>query len=57
MARKSGAAEKVRRAIWPTIVRVVPFEAGFLHYLILRITSVGITTCGLGLVVIVRSSS
>ena len=33
------------RGIWPTIVRVFPFEAGFLRYVMLRITSVGMTKC------------
>ena len=35
------------RGIWPTIVRGFPFEARFLRYVMLRITSVGMTTSGL----------
>ena len=31
------------RGIWPTIVRDFPFEARFLHYVMLRITSVEMT--------------
>ena len=34
------------RGIWPTIVRGLPFEARFLRCVMLRITPVGMTTCG-----------
>jgi hypothetical protein len=37
------------RGIWPAIVRAFPFETGFLHYVTLRITSVGMTECSLSL--------
>ena len=35
------------REIWPTIVRVLPFETRFLRYVLLRITPVAMTTSGL----------
>jgi hypothetical protein len=35
------------RGIWPAIVQVVPLEAGFLHYVMLRSTSVGMTNAAL----------
>jgi len=31
------------RGIWLAIVQIFPFEAGFLRYMMLRITSVGMT--------------
>ena len=50
----SGAESRFRvrhsersRGIWPAIAGTLPFETRFLHYLMLRITPVGMTTSGL----------